>query len=85
MDDETISRFIDDALSSYMLDGALCDKYQIEPDQLDELLLDHSIEKCADCGWWFESCMLFECNDGRWICPHCLQDAIANGEVEEEE
>ena len=74
----------DDALSSSMLDGALCEKHGIDIEELEEALLNMGIERCVDCEWWFESCMLHECKDGRWICPQCFETAVACGEKEEE-
>lgn len=83
MDDKTLASLADDALSSSMLDGTLCGKYDMDIEELEEALLNMNIERCAECDWWFESCMLHESKDGLWICPQCLHDAILRGEEEE--
>lgn len=85
MDDKTLAQLADDALSSSMLNGALCEKYDMDIEEMEEVLLNMNIERCADCEWWFESCMLHECKSSRWICWQCFDDAIACGEEEEEQ
>ena len=85
MDEKTLTQLADDALSSSMLVGALCEKYDMDIEELEEALLNMNIERCDDCDWWFESCLLHECKDGRWICPQCLKDAIVFGEEDEQQ
>lgn len=49
-----------DALCLYAVGSSdapyiLAERFDIPEDDIEEILLDHNIEMCSGCGWWYES------------------------------
>ena len=71
MDEETVNSIIEAVLGQNVLIPTICDRYDIEFEDLEELLLDNNIEACAGCSWFFECSSLYEEENGNFCCRHC--------------
>ena len=51
------------------------DGYDVE--EIDNALLDLQVERCRDCGWWFECCELTSDDDEECgKCSDCREEKI---------
>jgi hypothetical protein len=55
-------------------ESAIIEKYDLDADEEEviERLLDHETERCQDCEWWHEVCML---NDDQQ-CDSCADEEL---------
>lgn len=63
-----------DLVTSYVngLERALT-FFQVEQDELDDVLLDMNVEMCNGCGWYVDSCDLIpeDKDEPDGACPNC--------------
>ena len=74
MDKETLASLISDALGQNMLPTALCEKYELDEDDLLEILMDNDVEACAACGWVVECFDMNSCR-GENFCESCCAES----------
>jgi hypothetical protein len=58
-------------LGTACLDAVVCDEYNIDIYQLEELMLDVNCERCPACEYWMESCELADDNGEPCACSEC--------------
>jgi len=53
--------------------GSVIDQYELDKtvEEVEDLLLDYSIERCPECEWWVESIELMDENDEPTPCDGC--------------
>ena len=71
--DEQIGDICETAVSCADADMKIANQYDLEGDELEELLLDNEIERCKECGWWCKTYDLIddETDEAIYICSEC--------------
>lgn len=47
----------------------------IDPNTVEDQMLDVSTERCVHCNWWHESGILTHCQEhGGGLCDHCCEE-----------
>lgn len=73
--DEQIRELCDIAVSCGDADMQIAGKYDIEGEELEDLLLDNNIERCTNCQWWCHSYeLLDEEGEPVYLCSDCQDD-----------
>jgi hypothetical protein len=68
---EDIEKICDTVVSYATGYESVIREFEIEPEELEELLLDNDIEKCEGCDWFFHSYDLVD-DDGELVgCRDC--------------
>ena len=53
---ESFSKQVADyALGTCRSNAEIADRFDLDIDEVEEVLLDANIERCSLCGWWYES------------------------------
>lgn len=72
--DDTLSKIADGLLGTsnsilYLLEKYAVDEFYI--DLVEDYLLEHNVEQCELCGWWFESHELVDSDNEVVGCRDC--------------
>ena len=55
-------------------DMQIMNKYGVEDDELEELLLNNNIERCTRCAWWKEAGDFDEGQTHDLVCSECTNE-----------
>lgn len=71
---EIQSKIISTLIGTSSMDLNVIDEYEIEMEDIEELMLNNGYERCGDCGVWVESSELVDEEDEpRETCESCSQ------------
>jgi hypothetical protein len=72
MDAETKRKLIDTLDGRCSIeDGNICDKFEIDINELDEIMGEAGYERCCECGYWCLRSEMTEDGDTDYKCDQC--------------